>query len=143
MLSYFANCLTINSDSSKPDSIIHGFSFSRLSWVSSELFSSPCFLNLNSIYKSILSSLIALLHKSLGFNRIAKKKIITDYQTFTIILWHFLFYFFSFLPSLNSYLRYVLPPLVVNSFPTILYTVFRKSVSSTSGSLPAISDIKL
>ena len=86
MLSYFANCLTINSDSSKPDSIIHGFSFSRLSWASSELFSSPCFLNLNSIYKSILSSLIALLHKSLGLNRIAKKKIITDYQTFTIIL---------------------------------------------------------
>ena len=81
-------------------------------------FSSPSFLYLNSIYKSIPLSLIASFNKSLGFNRIAKKENATDYQVFTIIFQRFLFYFFSFLPSLNSYLRYVLPP--VFSYPHLL-----------------------
>ena len=40
---------------------------------------------------------------------------------FAKIFFHFLFYFFFFLPSFSSYLRYVRPPLAVNSFPTILY----------------------
>ena len=52
--------------------------------------------------------------------RLPKKEFTTDYQIFTKIFSRFLFYFFSFLPSFNSYLRYVRPPLDANSFPTIL-----------------------
>ena len=52
--------------------------------------------------------------------RLPKKEFTTDYQIFTKSFSRFLFYFFSFLPSFNSYLRYVRPPLDANSFPTIL-----------------------
>ena len=67
----------------------------------------------------------------LGFNRFLKKRncvlIIRCLQnSFSV------FFFIPFLLSFNSHLRCVRPLLAVSSFPTILYTMFRKFVSSTS-----------